>query len=95
MRRINPAKAALSVGAAIGAYHLLWVFVVATGAAKAVLDFVLRLHFLRISYELVPFSAATAAALVGLTFVIGAMFGLVFALVWNWLTRRSVAETGA
>ena len=88
MRHINPVKAAISVGAVIGAYHFAWAALVASGVAKAVLDFILRLHFLQIDYELVPFSVSTAAALVGLTFAIGAAFGFVFALVWNWLAGR-------
>jgi len=87
MRHINPIKAALSVGSVIGLYHLLWVGLVATGVAGAILDFVLRLHFLEISYQLAPFEVVTAATLVVLTFALGAAFGLVFAIVWNWLTR--------
>ena len=91
MKRISPAKAALSVGLVLGLYHLSWVLLVALGFAKAVLDFVLQLHFIRMSFDIAPFSVSTAASLVALTFAIGAAFGLVFALVWNWLTSR--AET--
>ena len=31
------------------------------------------------------------AGLVGLTVAIGALFGFVFAIVWNWLSVRSEA----
>jgi len=89
MRRINPVKAAASVGILLGLWHFLWVALVATGFAKPIMDFVLRLHFIELEYGLAPFAAGTAAMLVGLTFVIGALVGLVFALIWNWLTRRS------
>lgn len=89
MRRIIPAKAALSVGIVIGLYHLAWIALIASGLAKAFLDFVLRLHFIKIDYEMAAFEPSTAALLVGLTFSIGALFGLVFALVWNWLTSRA------
>lgn len=92
MRTINPAKAAVSVGAAVGLYHLMWTVLVGVGAAKAILDFVLRLHFLALTYELAPFDAPTAAILVSLTFATGAAFGLIFALIWNWLTRRSASQ---
>jgi hypothetical protein len=94
MRRINPAKAALSVGAVIGLYHLAWIVLVATGAATAVLDFVLRLHFISIDYQMAPFSIGTAVGLLALTFTIGSLFGLLFAVVWNWLTagRDSALE---
>ncbi len=92
MRTISPAKAAMSVGAVIGLYHLVWVILVAVGLAKPFLDFVLRLHFIQFDYEMAPFDVATAAGLVALTFSIGSAFGLVFALVWNWLAGRAGSE---
>lgn len=87
MRRINPVKAAVSVGAVFGIWHLIWVTLVATGIAKPILDFIMRLHFLQFDYGLAPFASSTAITLVGLTFAIGAVLGLMFALVWNWLSR--------
>lgn len=92
MRHLNPAKAAISVGAVFGVWHFMWVTLVATGVAKPVMDFVLRLHFIQFDYALAPFAVSTAAMLVGLTFAIGALLGLVFALVWNWLSGRSEME---
>jgi len=92
MRHLNPSKAAISVGTVLGAWHLMWVMLVAIGAAKVVMDFVLKLHFIQLDYTLAPFAISTAAMLVGLTFAIGALFGLVFALVWNWLSVRSEAR---
>ena len=91
MRHLNPSKAAISVGTVVGAWHLMWVTLVAIGAAKAVMDFVLKLHFIQLDYTLAPFAISTAALLVGLTFATGALFGLLFALVWNWLSVRSEA----
>jgi hypothetical protein len=38
---------------------------------------------------MMPFDVGTAAALVALTFAIGAALGLIFAGVWNWLTKGS------
>ena len=94
MRYLNPAKAGISVGAVFGIWHLMWVSFVATGAAKLVLDFVLKLHFIQMDYTLAPFALSTAISLIGLTSVIGALLGLVFALVWNWLSGsdRSVGQ---
>lgn len=92
MRHLNPVKTAISVGAVIGLYHLAWATLVASGAAKAFLDFVLMLHFMEIEYQIAPFSAAIAAGLVGLTFVIGGAFGLMFAVVWNGLAGPRAAE---
>lgn len=93
MRNISPVKAALSVGSVLGLYHLAWVILVAMGLAKPFMDFVLRLHFIQFNYEMAPFDVGTAAGLVALTFSIGAAFGLIFALVWNWLAGRAGGET--
>ena len=85
MRHISPAKAAVAVGSVIGLYHLMWVTIVALGWAKPVLDFILRLHFINLNVAVAPFVFGTAATLVLLTFTLGALFGFIFALVWNWL----------
>lgn len=92
MRQIRPAKAALSVGIVMGLYHLVWIALVVSGLAQPFLDFVLRLHFIRFDFEMTPFEPATAAMLLGLTFSIGALVGLVFALVWNWLTNQATDQ---
>ena len=85
MRHIQPFKAGIAVGAVIGLWHLAWACLVAVGWAKPFMDFVLRLHFIRLQFDLAPFDAATAAALVALTFALGFVFGFVFAVIWNWL----------
>ena len=93
MRQLSPAKAAISVGAVLGVWHLMWVTLVATGVAKPVMDLILKLHFLQFDYSLAPFVVSTAVTLVGLTFAIGAVLGLVFALVWNWLSGSQAARS--
>jgi hypothetical protein len=52
------------------------------------MDFILRLHFISLQYELVPFALGTAATLIAIAFAVGFIFGLIFALVWNWLSDR-------
>ncbi|HLO20705.1 MAG TPA: hypothetical protein VK192_09455 [Sphingomicrobium sp.] len=89
MRHISPIKAGIAVGSLIGLWHLIWVTLVGIGWAKPVMDFILRLHFINLQYSLAPFSAVVAGELVILTFAIGAVFGLAFALVWNWLNFES------
>ena len=89
MRHISLAKSAISVGGVLGIYHLLWTMLVATGLAKLVMDFVLRLHFIDLQYQIAPFDLGTAAALIALTFSVGAVIGLAFAFIWNWLGDRT------
>jgi hypothetical protein len=91
MRHINPFKIGIAVGAVLGLWHLVWVSLVALGWAKCVMDFVLRLHFIELQYQIAPFAAGTAAALVALTFGIGFLIGLAFAIIWNWLAKTPAA----
>lgn len=95
MRNLSVAKAAISVGAVFGVWHLMWVTLVASGVAKPILDLILKLHFLQFEYTLAPFVLSTALTLVGLTFAIGAVLGLIFALVWNWLSMPDAEQSGA
>ncbi len=89
MRHISPTKTAVAVGSVIGLWHLVWVTLVGIGWAKPVMDFILKLHFIKLQYALAPYAATTAGELVILTFVIGAVFGFVFSLIWNWLSSES------
>ena len=92
MRTINPAKAGFSVGAVVGLSHLMWVTLVALAWAKPFMDFILRLHFIQLQFDIAPFVLGTAVTLVAITFCFGAFFGFVFALIWNWLAAGK-AET--
>lgn len=87
MKRINPVTAALWVGLLIAVYHAAWVVLVATGAAKPLLDYVLRLHSFEFSYTITPFSPDNAALLIVISYAVGALLGLVFSLVWNCLAE--------
>lgn len=89
MQKLSLTKAGIAVGTFIGLWHLAWASLVAAGWAGPLLDFVLRLHFIHLQYELAPFAIGTAAALVALTSCVGALFGIVFAVIWNWLARTT------
>lgn len=93
MRHFHPIKAGVSVGAVLGLWHFVWVSLVALTWAKPFMDFVLRLHFIQLQYELAPFAIGPAAALVALTFGLGWLFGFVFALIWNWLAAVPSSAT--
>jgi hypothetical protein len=94
MRSIQPFRTGIAVGAVVGLFHLFWASLVAAGWAKPIIDFVLRLHFVRLPIDIAPFAPGTAAALVALTFAVGFVFGAVFALVWNRLVRAPAPAAG-
>ena len=88
---LNPIRTGLAVGLVLGLWHAGWALLVALSWAQPLLDLVLRLHFIRLNIEIQGFDLNTAAQLVGLTFAIGALIGLVFAWVWNALHRADDA----
>jgi hypothetical protein len=92
--RLSPIRTGLVLGAVIGLWHAAWVALVAGGVAQALIDFILRIHFLHVTAVVQPFNVETAALLVGITFVVGFIVGEVLALVWNALAPRG-AQTPA
>jgi hypothetical protein len=92
MRHISIAKTAMSVGTVFAAWHAAWVTLVGLGWAASVLNFILELHFLKIDFQLAPYSAFTAFVLIAMTFCVGALLGAIFAIVWNWLSSANEPE---
>jgi len=92
MRHISIARAATSVGMVFAGWHAIWVTLVGLGWAANVLNFILELDFLRIRFELAPYSAFTAFLLIAITFCVGAFLGGTFAILWNWLTLAGEPE---
>lgn len=74
----------LAVGAFLGLFHLGWAVLVALGWAQALMDFVLSLHMVHLSYVVGPFDLGMAAGLVAFTAVVGYVGGYIAALLWNW-----------
>jgi len=85
MRTISAPKSGFVVGIVLGLFHLFWAALVALGWAQPLIDFILRLHFIKLSLEVQHFDLATAAGLVAITAAIGFMIGFVLALAWNQL----------
>lgn len=84
----RPAIAALVGGFALSSLHLCWVLVVASGCAQPLLDFIFRLHMLSSPFRVQPFSLGLSAALLLLTFLVGAGYGLLFHALRQAFRRR-------
>uniref|UniRef100_A0A7C4RAQ2 DUF3566 domain-containing protein n=1 Tax=candidate division CPR3 bacterium TaxID=2268181 RepID=A0A7C4RAQ2_UNCC3 len=61
----------LMMGLVLSGIHLGWLILVLTNGAKPLMDWVLGLHMIEISYTINPFSFGNAFMLLVLTFVIG------------------------
>jgi hypothetical protein len=82
---INKNKLGLAVGTFLGLCHFFWAWLVLTGMAQSVLNWIFQLHFIQPTYTLLPFSIGAAAGLVILNFAIGYAGGYLAGAVCNWL----------
>lgn len=82
---INPVKAALSVGAFVGGWHLVWSILVALGWAQGLVNFVLWIHMVSLPYVVKEFDFSIAIMLIAVTAVVGGVFGYIFARIWNYM----------
>lgn len=89
--RLDPIRTGLALGVVIALMHAGWVALVASGFAKELIDFVLRIHFLQLEVAVAPFSIATASVLVGITFLVGLLIGIVLSLVWNAMLPKTTS----
>ncbi len=75
----------MMLGAFLGLMHLAWSLLVAAGLAQMLIDFILKLHFIKPIFSLSPFELRTAVTLVIVTSALGYFFGWVLAAIWNRL----------
>ena len=73
----------MAVGAFYAVWHFVWILLVAAKAAKPIMDWVLSLHFISLTYEIMPFTVGRTMFLVIFTFAIGYFVGWIFARLWN------------
>ena len=84
---ISRLRTGVALGALIGLWHAAWSTLVAIGWAQPVLDFILRLHFIKVAVVIQPFDIGLGASLVAITTAVGFVVGVVFAALWNWTQR--------
>ena len=85
---LNEKQTATAFGTLAAFVHVVWSALVATGFAQGWLSFVLGLHFLESPATVGAFNLTTALTLIAVTFIVGYVFGIVFARVWNWAGKQ-------
>jgi hypothetical protein len=81
--KLNPKKAALTVGSLFALVHIVWSVLVALGWAQAVSDFVLWAHMVTLPHTVGPFDWTASLTVIILSFLIGGVLGAVFSKIWN------------
>jgi hypothetical protein len=85
---LDEKQAALGLGCFFATVHAVWVALVATGSAAGLLNWIMDLHMLSMPISVTAFNLMTAVTLIVVTFVVGAVFGWIFAKVWNWAGKQ-------
>lgn len=80
---INPHRTGLALALTFGLIHGCWALLVATGWAQAYIDFIFKLHFIRLDLKIEPFQLGTAVLLVSITALIGYVLGWLIAIIWK------------
>ncbi len=80
---LSTQKTGLALGLFMAIVHAAWQALVWVGSAQAYVSWIMNLHSLKMNITVTAFNPTTAISLIIATFVIGYVFGWVFALVWN------------
>jgi hypothetical protein len=83
----NPVRIGMVFGSLLALFHAGWAALVAAGIAQPILDFVFWAHFIDPPYRVVSFDWSRTVVLIGLTFAVGLISGLVGGFLWNRFAR--------
>lgn len=84
---MSPKKVALVLGSFTGLIHLVWGVLIALGFAQPLMDFIYRMHSLNNPFTFTSFSLMRSVSLVIITFLVGYVWGYIFATLWNKVHR--------
>jgi MFS superfamily sulfate permease-like transporter len=88
MQNLNITKTGITFGVALASMHFLWGLLVLSGFAQVLVDFVFWAHMIHLDYVVGPFDFGAFITLVVFTGLVGLVFGVGFAKVWNWAHGR-------
>ena len=82
---VNRHKLGIVLASFMGISHFLWAWLVLTGMAQTVINWIFRVHFIDPTYRIMSFDLGIAMTLVVLTSALGYLTGWILATIWNWL----------
>jgi len=92
IQKLNERHVAMTIGCFGAVMHAIWAGVVFAGMGQSWLNMVFGLHFISLATSVLTFSYMIAAELIILGFIGGAVFGWIFAALWNWTATKSWAR---
>lgn len=85
---MNLFQVSMISGFGLASLHLCWAILVALGWAQLVIDFIFKLHMLSSPFQVQPFELPLALGLIGITFLVGCFYGIVFFVVKNAFQKK-------
>lgn len=82
---VNRHKLGLLFGTFLGSWHFAWAWLVLSGMAQSLMNWIFRLHVIEPPYTILPFSLGSAITLIVITSLTGYVSGWVLGAIWNWL----------
>jgi hypothetical protein len=67
MNTLSPGKVGLAFALFLGLWHACWAILVAVGFAQPLMDFILRMHFIKPIFVIEAFEPLRALGLIGIT----------------------------
>ncbi|MFA5967472.1 MAG: hypothetical protein WC805_03100 [Patescibacteria group bacterium] len=86
--KLNTHGTGMTLGAFFALFHFVWLLIVGLGWAKGLMDWVLSLHMMGWDGNMLPFAWGAAILLLIVTFVVGYIWGWVFAYLWNYFHKK-------
>ena len=90
IQKLNGKHVAMTIGCFGAVMHAIWAGIVCTGLGQSTLNLLFGLHFIS-ALSVTAFSLFEAAKLIVLGFIGGAIFGWIFAALWNWTAKQKWA----
>lgn len=82
---VNKNRVGLFFGTIYGLCHLLWVLLLTLGLAQPMMDWLISMHFLNVTYTLNEVMAGKAILGIVMALVWGYIDGFILAALWNWI----------
>lgn len=85
---MSPFQLSMISGFSLASLHICWALLVAIGWAQPVIDFIFKLHMLSSPFKVQTFELPLALGLIGITFLIGCFYGIVFSVMKNACQKK-------
>jgi hypothetical protein len=85
---LDEKQAALGFGCFAALMHAFWAVLIYVGSAQNFLNWIFSLHMVNTAVTVTGMNMMTAVMLIVVTFVFGAVFGGLFAKIWNWAGKQ-------